>query len=295
MKRFVGFLLLVTSFGLQALTIGAYNIRNFDYDTRSRVRTDKPALAKILQDLNADVLSVEEINNTSEFQKFTTQKLPGYEAVLTNCGGAHDQRLGFLYNTKVVDLLSFEEDLSVSDPGGRGTCYSGSRPLAIGLFQVKATKQKFYGVTVHLKSGSDPQSMAKRARQYEIIKVAIKKLKTKTGVQDYFIAGDVNTTEYLNRGGDYRALTKVVKEMGMIDLSEDNKCSAYWWGGTDDGIETPSLLDHIIVTPGLLKKDVKTEVHGHCKKVACREVRMQDLGISYQSVSDHCPITANIQ
>jgi hypothetical protein len=26
-----------------ALTVGTYNIRNFDYDERARIRTDKPA------------------------------------------------------------------------------------------------------------------------------------------------------------------------------------------------------------------------------------------------------------
>jgi hypothetical protein len=81
----------------------------------------------------------------------------------------------------------------------------------------------------------------------------------------------------------------------MIDLAQNLGCSAYWWGGSDDGIEDPSLLDHIVVTPGLRKNTNQAQVSGHCKKVSCRQASLKDLGVSYESVSDHCPITATIQ
>ena len=150
-------------------------------------------------------------------------------------------------------------------------------------------------MTAHLKSGSQPESVAKRSKQYEIIKKIIKELKTKTGVQDYYFAGDMNTTEYVSRGTDYTQFKKLVSDLGMVDLAQDLACSAYWWGGTDDGIEEPSLLDHVVATPGLLKTSNKAQVQGHCKKVACRKATLKELGVSYESVSDHCPITATIQ
>src|SRR5690606_36331051 len=110
----LGFSLLSTN--LLALTIGAYNIRNFDYVQRYRISTNKSALTSILQEVSADVLSVEEINNTLEFERYVEKNLPGYDVELTRCGGAHGQRLGFIFNTKVVDLLAFNEDLSISNP-----------------------------------------------------------------------------------------------------------------------------------------------------------------------------------
>jgi hypothetical protein len=296
MKCALTLLALVTSLSVQAaITIGAYNIRNFDYDERYRIRTNKPELTTMLANLKADVLSVEEINNTAEFALFITSKLPGYKVATSECGGQHGQHLGFIYNSATVDLLSFNEDLSISDPGQAGGCNTGSRPLAIGLFQIKSTKQKFYGMTAHLKSGSQPDSIAKRSKQYEIIKKNIKELKAKTGVQDFYFAGDMNTTEYVSRGVDYTLFRKLVSDLGMVDLAQDLACSAYWWGGTDDGIEEPSLLDHIVATPGLLKTSNKAEAQGHCKKVACRKATLKELGVSYESVSDHCPITATIQ
>ncbi len=292
MKSTLAFVILLTSVSVKALTIGAYNIRNFDYDERYRISTDKVELSTMLNNLKADVLSVEEIANTPEFQNFISSKMPGYKASISECGGEHGQHLGFIYNSETVELLSFNEDLSLSIEGG---CDSGSRPLAIGLFQVKTTKQKFYGMTAHLKSGSDSQALNKRAKQFELIKNIIKDLKEKTGVIDFYLAGDLNTTEYLSRGTDYKMLTKFVSDLGMIDLASDLKCSAYWWGGSDDNIEDPTLLDHVIVTPGLRTNSNKAVASGHCQKVSCRQSSVTDLGISYESVSDHCPLTVTVQ
>lgn len=296
MKSLLSALLLATTLTAQAaITIGTYNIRNFDYDERYKIRTNKNELSSIILKLRPDVLSVEEINNTAEFENFVTSKLAGYDTELSRCGGQHGQHLGFVYNKNTIELLSFNEDLSISEPGRPGGCDTGSRPMAIGLFQIKATKQKFYGMTVHLKSGSDAGSVSKRNKQYKIIQNTINELRTKTGVKDFYVAGDFNTTEYLARGNDYRELTRVVSELGMTDLAANLKCSAYWWGGSDDGIETPSLLDHLLVTPGLRKTSNEGQVSGHCQAVSCRMASLKELGVSYESVSDHCPLTAVIQ
>ena len=296
MKSLFTSTLFLATFSLQAsISIGTYNIRNFDYDSRYRISTDKVELSTILKNLNVDVLSVEEINNTAQWDAFVQDKMPGYDTEVSRCGGAHGQRLGFLYNTSKVELLSFHEDLTIVEPGKPGTCDSGSRPLAIGLFKIKATGQKFYGMTAHLKSGPGNSSSSKREMQLKIIKETIKELKSKTGVDDYYFAGDLNTTEYLNQDSDYLVLNKVVKELGMHHLTSKLKCSSYYWGGTDDGIETPSLLDHLVVSPGLIKITPQVQGHGHCLKVDCQQASVEELGISYQSVSDHCPITAKIQ
>lgn len=295
MKKFAALISILFTLSANALTIGAYNIRNFDYDERSRIKTNKQELSTLLQSLKVDVLSVEEVNNTAEFERMVASKLPGYGTEISRCGGQHGQHLGFLYNRNTVELLSFNEDLSISEPGQAGGCDTGARPLAIALFKIKASGQKFYALTAHLKAGGDAGSLSKRAKQYQIIKKTINELRQKTGVKDFSFAGDMNTTEYLNRGADYKAFTKLVSELGMVDLVANSACSAYWWGGSDDGIETPSLLDHIVVTPGLMKRQATAEAHGHCKKVSCREVPATQLGIIYESVSDHCPMTANIQ
>lgn len=297
MKSFLSLLVLLFSVTATAgITIGTYNIRNFDYDQRYRIHTNKVELASQLKSMNADVLSVEEINNTQAFERFVASKLPGYDTELSRCGGEHGQHVGFIYKKSSIELLAFNEDLKIAAPGSQGSCNSGSRPMAIGLFKIRSTGQKFYGMTVHLKSGSQASSIQKRKKQYDIIKNTIIELYNKTGIEDYYVAGDFNTTEYINRGSDYNNLNKMIRDLGMIDLASNLKCTAYWWGGTDDGIETPSVLDHLIVTPGLLKtSSPRTVLGGHCQKVSCREVPVRQLGVSYEAVSDHCPITSRIQ
>lgn len=296
MKKIFAVCLFLISLSSEALVIGTYNIRNFDYDNRYRIRTNKTELSAQLRALNADVLGVQEINNTAEFERFISQKLPGYDTELSRCGGAHGQRLGFIYNTSKVEMLAFNEDLSITSPGQPGTCDSGSRPMAIALFQIRGTKQKFYGISVHLKSGSNASSVQKRSAQYQIIKKTVRELQSKTGVRDFFVVGDFNTTEYLTRGSDYRELSQLANELNMLDAAANLSCTAYWWGGTDDGIETPSVLDHVLVTRGLIKsRSPRVNLGGHCQKVSCREVPTTQLGVSYESVSDHCPITATIQ
>ncbi len=295
MKRILCFLLLSLSMNSQALTIGTYNVRNFDYDQRANIRTNKAELGKLINSLKVDVLSLEEINNTKEFENFTAKTFPGYDTQFSRCGGEHGQHVGFLYNTAVVEMLSFSEDLSISEPGSTGGCDTGSRPAGIALFRVKSTNQRFFGITVHLKSGSDSSSTAKRLKQFQVIKKIVETLIRTTGVHDFYVAGDMNTTEYLSKGSDYKALTALAQSLGMVDLTQNFPCSAYWWGGSDDGIETPSLLDHILVTPGLVKKQPVAAVHGHCSKVSCRQASLKELGIIYGEVSDHCPVTAVIQ
>lgn len=296
LMKFTFLLAALVSLPSFALTLGTYNIRNFDYDERSRVHTNKSELANILVSLKADVLSVEEINDGKEFGRFLSSRLPGYDVELTRCGGEHDQTLGFIYNTRTIELLNFEESLATSNPGQSGTCNSGSRPLAIGIFKVKSTGQKFIGVTAHLKSGGQANSMSKRAQQYQIIRDIVRSVQTRTGIRDFYIAGDFNSTSYEFKGPDYTNLRQVVSQMGGTDLAATLSCTAYWWGGSDDKIETPSLLDHLIVSPGLLKSgSVRAQVHAHCQKVNCREVPIRELGESYGAVSDHCPITATVQ
>lgn len=297
MKALLSLALLASSLHASAgLVIGAYNIRNFDYDQRYKITTNKSELTNIIRNLRADVLSVEEINNTQAWDKYVASSLPGYDTEVSRCGGEHGQRLGFLYNKNTVELLSFNEDLSISEPGTPGACDAGSRPAAIGLFKVKATGQKFYGITIHLKSGSQGESIQKRAKQFEVLKKIIANLKAKSGVNDFYFAGDMNTTEYSSKGSDYQMLQRVAVDLGMKDLASNLKCTAYYWGGTDDGIETPTMLDHLFVTPGLMRNSsAQAQAGGHCQKVSCRQVPIKDLGVSYESVSDHCPIAAPIQ
>lgn len=285
--------LLVSSLVQASLTIGTYNIRNFDYDERARINTNKPALENILKGLRSDLLGVTEINNVSEFNSFIGRKLPGHDVVLSNCGGAHGQHLGFVYNKAKLKLINFTEEAAFSGEGGG--CFAGSRPAAVALFEEISTRERFYAIQLHLKSGGNAADMQKRAQQYQLLQRLVKRL-VASGVPSVLAMGDMNTTGYTARDNDYRSFEAMLRGAALNNLSANIGCSAYWWGGTDDGKESPSLLDHILATGPMLKnRTAASTVGAHCRAVSCREASPAQLGISYTGVSDHCPQTATIR
>jgi len=296
MKWILGFAaLLSVSLAQAALTLGTYNIRNFDYDERERINTNKPALESILKGLRFDLLGVNEINNVAEFNSFIGRRMVGYDVTLSNCGGAHGQHLGFVYNKAKLKLVSFTEEMQFSGEGNGGGCFAGSRPAAVGLFEEISTRERFYAIQLHLKSGSNADSIQKRTRQYQQLQQLVKKL-VASGVANVVAMGDMNTTGYVLRDEDYKRFTTMVTNAGLNDLSKNIGCSAYWWGGSEDGIESPSLLDHVLATGPMLKnKPAASTVGAHCKAVSCREASPAQLGVSYTGVSDHCPQTATIR
>jgi hypothetical protein len=290
----LGFLFLCSSV-FAKVNLGTFNIRNFDYDVRYQIHTNKPMLKDLLTNLKTDLLGVNEINNVAEFESFVAGNFPQFDVELSKCGGAHGQRLGFIFNKTKLKLLSFNEDLRVTLPGEAGACDAGSRPLAIAVFENIGTKVKFYAIQVHLKSGSQTNSQATRFKQYKIIADVVSELKV-SAIKEFVIMGDFNTTGYLAKDQDYKEFNLMLKNTALHNLSQDVGCSAYWWGGSDDNIETPSLLDHVIVSKGLLagSTQTKTQVHSHCAKVSCSFASPTDLGETYAAVSDHCPQTATL-
>ena len=233
--------------------LAAYNIRNFDYDVRYDIRTNKNQLAEILKDVSPDLLSVEEINQTAEFKNFIHQKFPGYDVALSECGGANGQHLGFVYKTSVFTLVKFEDDLDFSHPGQPRKpedCTTGSRPVAVGTF-VDNQNKELIAMTVHFKSGGTAEAQARRFKQFEMLAEKLITLQ-KAGHNRQVIMGDFNTTEFLDRGRAYRFYMEQFQAAKVKNLSHNARCSAYWWGGTEDGKKNPSLLNPILVTLNLL-------------------------------------------
>lgn len=296
MKLLLALSLMLSLSAWAGLKVGTYNIRNFDYDVREDIQTNKPELAQILLSLKFDLLGVNEINNGEELASFIKSKMPSYQVVLSNCGGRGGQSLGFIYNSKKIRLIEFTEELGITNPEGQPTCNGSSRPMGVGKFENLETKEVFYSYQVHLKAGDNADAQEKRALQYEFIKNYLKSAEA-AGKENYVVMGDFNTTGYLSRDQDYKKFTAMLNANKLTNLTAQLGCSAYWWGATDDNTEIPSQLDHIVMSAGYLSlkgSTPKAQLHGHCKKVTCRPASSDSLGVSYQEVSDHCPMTAEI-
>ncbi len=295
-------LVLFSTFNASAkLRLASYNIRNFDYDVRSNTPTNKTHLVKIINEMRADLIAVQEINEKQEFERMINSQFKGtYETSLSDCGGAHGQKLGFIYNTSKLELIKFKEDLRTVNPkqsnqSYQSLCNSGSRPLAIAIFKKLDTNEKIVAISLHLKAGGKSNNIKKRFKQIDILGNVVKEFQN-NGYPNVVVMGDFNSTEYILKGKFYKNFQKSVQNMNMLDSTKDMKCSAYWWGGTQDFRQYPSFLDHILVSKNLLKKGkAKVEQYGHCKKLKCESTFEDEMGISFDEVSDHCPIVTEIK
>ena len=287
-------LCLIYCVSLIAGTLGSYNIRNFDYDQREHVSTNMSLLQKTILNMDADFISVQEIREKDKFNHFINNRFDKYQVILSECGGSHDQHLGFIYNKRKFKLLKFWEDMRVVNTyQSRNTsCRYGSRPLAIGKFLDHRTNKTFIAISVHLKSGGSPNSIDKRFRQLSALKDVVRELK-RDGYKSFIIMGDFNSTEYNQKQYHYRKFKEIVRDMDLVDLSSDIGCSSYWWGGIQDGMNHPSLLDHILVSDDFYQ--AKSKVLSHCEKLRCDKTAEYSMGNTYEEVSDHCPQVAPIK
>jgi endonuclease/exonuclease/phosphatase family metal-dependent hydrolase len=279
-------------FKAQAFQAATYNIRNFDYDERAQIATNKQFLLKTIKEIKADLISVQEIREKKEFKSFITSNFKDYDVILSDCGGFNEQHLGFIYDTTKLKLLTYKEDLRTVSVNQRSSHCMGSRPLFIAKFKNLNTGKVFEAISVHLKSGGSPSSIAKRFKQLNILEELVIS-KRKAGSKSFIIMGDFNSTEYSLKGEYHHRFKKIVKNMGLIDTSQKLKCSSYWWGGVDDGKNYPSLLDHIIVSEDMFTDHA--DVKSHCKRLSCNEEFEFNMGISFEEVSDHCPQVAALK
>lgn len=282
---------IVASTSFASVKIASYNIRNFD---SKKVKTDKVELKKIFTNLDADLISVEEIVNTSSFKDFTKKHLPAYKLHLSKCGGAGNQKLGFLYNTSKFTLLNVVENSSISSVANlspKAKCAS-LRPAVIATFKENKTDEQFVAIALHLKAGANQRSFSRRWKQYKQVSNIVRSLNSK-GFENILLMGDLNTTGYSILDADYNKFNEFLLDIDMNTIATELTCTSYWSGkNRRDNIEEASILDHIIYPNSFLGYKVKkVEVHSHCKTHKCSNVSSTQLGNSYANVSDHCPIS----
>lgn len=296
MRHILLSLLLTISFisSSAAFTLGTYNIRMFGAKTGT---TNKVELIKILNRLNYDFLTVQEIVNVKSLEKLLKNNFTKYAMVSTTCGGAGRQQIAFIYNKTKFELKKSYEDHRVSDPfitDTRDNC-PNLRPVLVGIFNEKITGDEFVMMGVHLKAGGRTSSYQKRKVQYNELRKIINEFKS-NNQNNIVLMGDFNTTGYSLRDSDYRNFSAMLERTGMVTAAEEISCSAYWSGlNRSDGIEESSILDHVLLPKSFLGKTKSTtRVGTHCAKVACARVSAKELGVSYKEVSDHCPIVTNL-
>lgn len=264
-------------------SVSSYNIRNFDRDYEAG-STNVAELGKIIKEFKSDVMAFEEVVNKSAFDSLIKKNLPGFNYQLSQCGGFGKQHLAIAYNTKTFDYLHHVEDLSFS--GNSSTQCGSLRPVFLVTLRHKQSKMIYTFGAVHLKAGGDDRAFKQRWQQY----AKLEKLSQQYAGENLILLGDFNTTGYNIKNEDFEKFEDFIDESDLRTTSENIACTSYWQGTLGGEEYQPSILDHIVIQEKNARNIESVKLGAHCARLDCRPATPADLGISFQSVSDHCPL-----
>lgn len=272
-----------------------YNIRNFDYNSSLANSTDLRELDNIFRRVNTDFLAVQEIKNKYFFKKFIELNYQDYQVSISSCGGSGNQKLGFVFRKSKFKLVKFVEDLSFSNSKKSKKGCSSLRPAYIGYFQVKNSHKKFVAISVHLKAGDGDRNFQRRNEQYVKLAALVKRLK-REGHSNIVVMGDFNTTGFISQNTDYNNFRTMLAQSTMENKTNSASCSAYWSGHDNDDSNQSSKLDHVVMSKNFLGKRVESvKLYAHCERFKCASQNEDHMGVSYDGVSDHCPLQVNLK
>jgi len=268
-------------------SVSTYNIRNFDKDTQAG-KTNLVELGKILQTVKSDVMAFVEVVNEKAFDELIKKELPGYEYVISSCGGFGKQKLAVAYNAKSFIYVRHEEDLGFS---GDGSKCGSLRPLFLVTLKKQDTKELYIFGVAHLKAGGTEASFSQRWKQYKKLGVVAEAHSSK----NLILLGDLNTTGYSIQDKDHAMFIDFLASNKLTTNSEELACTSYWAGTSGSAEYQPSILDHIVVQEHIAADVHEVKLGAHCEKVNCAPATPEELGVSFKSVSDHCPIQVSFK
>lgn len=287
MKFAVLLSLLVSLNGWAKWSVSTYNIRNFDRDPDAGA-VNIAELGKIIKDIKSDVMAFEEVVNVKAFDALIKANLPGYLYEISKCGGFGKQNLAVVYNPQVFQLVGRTEDMTFS---GKPTGCGSLRPVLLVTLKHLATSKSYTFGAVHLKAGGNDRAYQQRWEQY----LKLEKLAGSYHNSNLILLGDFNSTGYNIKDTDYERFESFISDSGLRTMSENIGCTNYWTGTLGGEEHQSSILDHIVVQDKNVSSVDSVRVAAHCARTECRPATPSDLGLSYQSVSDHCPVQVSFK
>ncbi|WAS92860.1 endonuclease/exonuclease/phosphatase family protein [Nannocystis punicea] len=267
------------------LVLGTFNIQTFPHET-----TDPGAVAGAIAELDADAFAVQEIREPGKFYETLDRAsaLTGrrYAAALTpSCRGRSGGRLnvGVVYDTARLELKDYRA-LSKGE-----ACPTGQAPASLASLQTTSGRA-FALVSVHFDPGGKPEDVARRKQQWRWLTSILPALREEFGAQ-VVVAGDFNTTGYLEANDERRFIDDMVEEHALQLPTSTLGCSEYWQRDARVERWEPSLLDHMLGS-----KDMSLgtpQVLGMCAELACETQTAEPPKMG--SVSDHCPVRIELR
>ena len=175
----------------------------------------------------------------------------------------------------------------------------GMRPAFAGYFRSRRNSAlDFTVVVVHLESG--PPKFGHRRRQNRALSRWVDGWVEEIGDPDVILLGDLNTSGSPRGGveGELQSIDTILGRADLRRLPNTTGCTSYWEGGGDrDGVQHPSLLDHVFLA-GFSADEPVVPVQSwlHCARIECGDLisRPGAEDGTFWDVSDHCPLTFEI-
>jgi endonuclease/exonuclease/phosphatase family metal-dependent hydrolase len=266
-----------------SLRVGTYNIRTFG---STKTKTDMKRLVAIVEEANADVLALQEIQAVPparELARRLSHDGRSFTLTLTKCGGKSEMLVGFLYDTKKVSLAKTREYPELDPDVDERECGVERSGLAARFDRLDGGRS-FQLLVVHM--AAKPEMFERRKLQWQRAHKIAAGLAKEGPVA---ILGDTNSTGFLDDAAKERTfILEQAKNAGLDVATQDLRCTEYF--GPEDNL-SPSVLDHFVATPGFAASR-SVRVHSFCAALGC--ARPKEAPEEYRTVSDHCPVTLDV-
>jgi predicted extracellular nuclease len=282
--------------------IGTWNLRWFPRGTANgrdpERRTDVAWMACAIAGLDVDVLALQEVVQDAEgrnalldlAQRLDTLTGGRWRAELDDCAGSGRQHVGFLFDTRRVELRGAGA-VDALNPGRSG-CDRSLRPgfAAHARFTNGADAHL---IAVHLDSGVTQRDFDNRARSLSRLGSAVSALQAARADRDVIVLGDFNTMGCAQCAAPNSAadeLTAFDAQLARAGFgrvpAEDGSaaCSEYYRGHA-------GLLDHVALSrnAGAAWRRARVRGYGACAELACATIPRGATPAAFERLSDHCP------
>ncbi|MBL8756439.1 MAG: hypothetical protein JNK15_24305 [Planctomycetes bacterium] len=240
-----------------------------------RTEADLAAIGKKVLELGVCVLAVQEINDDATLRKVAAGAGPHWHSLLGTSGSWDDgktaQRIGFVYDTRAVDLL-FAEQLDDLPRTFEGAPIFHRVPVT-ACFRHKESGCDFRLVTVHLKASKGAANDQKRRGEATALATWLDGLRVDGEDGDVLLLGDFNCTY----GTEPETIFERGKRMRYLEQPH----------ATPTIMHFPEPIDQVVVST--LFHEVRPDsltVDNDCDGLA-REVWRK-------TYSDHFPVTVTL-
>jgi endonuclease/exonuclease/phosphatase family metal-dependent hydrolase len=280
------------------LLLATWNIANLGVQKRDDPK-DYVLLAEIVSWF--DIVAVQEVNDNLAGLRALMAKLPGHYRTLFSEASGNQERVAFVYDTRIVQQLEKVGRLSIPPADLKNIKLPGSTVAFEGfdrgpyMAAFAAGAFRFLLVSVHLYFGSDAkEDMARRALEtIAVARWADKRRTSKNAyVSDIIALGDFNLPKLADDDPIYKALTS-----RGLQLPDEEARRISQIGGTSLG--GLNHYDQIAIFPAatteLQRIDVFDFERPMFRDVFAQKTLVQFLAYTRFHMSDHRPLWAQFK